>query len=115
MELRSGRMLSHVVRTVFLDEGERKNYICEVIKDLLDQNTNARGIEKKLFYVGQVYKIVLVHKDFIWPNPAFKIFKKEILKKAKELKIYIAEKITQGQLSADNLIYKETIFYLKAF
>jgi hypothetical protein len=120
MELRSGRILPQIVvavavRTVFKNDEERKSYLCDVIKDLMDQCEAARGVEKKIYYAGQVYKIMLAHKDFIWTYPAFKNFKNAVTNKAKEIKIEIAEKIADGQLSPENPIYKDAMIYLEAF
>jgi len=113
MKLRSGRI---IVRTVFKNDDERKEYLCDVIKDLLHQNNEARGVEKKIYYAGQVYKIVLAHKEFIWNHPVFKKqFVKTATEKATELKNEIAEKITEGLLSPDNPIYKEAMVYLEHF
>jgi hypothetical protein len=113
MELRSGRILSRLVRTVFKNDDERKEYLCDTIKDLLDQSDKAHGMEKKIYYVGQVYKIILAHKDFIWTHPAFKKFKKAATNKAKELKKDMAKQIAEGLLLPD--IYKEAIAYLMLF
>lgn len=115
MELRSGRMLSQIVRTVFKNDVEQKEYLCDTFKDLLDQCEKAPEMEKKIYYMGQIYKIILANKDFIWTNPAFKKFKKASTKKAKELKNDMAEKIAEGRLLPDNLIYKEAIVYLVLF
>ena len=114
MELRSGRILVRV-RTVFKNDDERKEYLCDVIKDLLNHSDKARGVEKKIYYAGQVYKIMLAHKEFIWTYPAFKKFVKTATDKATELKNEIAEKITEGQLSPENPIYKEAMVYLEHF
>jgi hypothetical protein len=115
MELRSGRILSQVFRTVFANDEERKIYLCDTIKELLDQIEKARGVEKKIYYAGQVFKIMLAHKDFIWTYPAFKKFKKVSMDKVKDLKNDIRENIAGGRLSPDNLIYKDAIVYIKAF
>lgn len=117
MELRSGRILDKplCIRTVFKSVEDQKKYVCDVIQNLMAKCEGARGVENKMYYATQVYKIMFAHKDFIASHPSFKKFKVVVVQKANELFNDIKEHVTLGKISAETPIYKESIFYLTPF